>query len=75
MNRPAVVFKGTMDGLVIVLDEESELPRIMNCLAEKLDRPGIFAGGPVYVELGERDFNLDQAKELAKLLQSRRGSK
>lgn len=74
MTRPAVVFKGTMDGLVIVLDEEADLPQIMSCLAEKLDAARQFLrGARVYVELGEREFSLTQAKKLAKLLQGRRG--
>ncbi len=74
MARPAVIFKGTMDGLVIVLDEEADLPQIMSCLAEKMETARHFLqGARVYVELGERNISLAEAKELAKLLQGRRG--
>lgn len=74
MARPAVVLKGTRDGLVIVLDEETELPKIMACLEEKLEMARDFLqGAKVIVELGKRKLTLGEAKELVKLLRSRRG--
>lgn len=74
MVKPAVVFKGTRDGLVIVLDDESDFSRILGCLEERLDTARDFLqGGRVTVELGKRKLTLVEAKKLVRVLRNRRG--
>jgi septum site-determining protein MinC len=74
MVKPTVVFKGTRDGLVIVLDEETDFSQILGCLEERLDTARDFLqGARVTVELGERKLTLVEAKKLVGMLRNRRG--
>ena len=54
MVKPAVVFKGTRDGLVIVLDDESDFSRILGCLEERLDTARDFTGRQGNCRVGEK---------------------
>jgi len=72
--KPAVVFKGTRDGLVIVLDDEADFSRLLGCLEERLDTARDFLqGAQVTVELGKRKLTLVEAKKLIRVLRNRRG--
>ncbi len=64
-----VVFKGTSDGIVVVLDEQAEFDKIVQHFKQKLDESKqFFKGSKVSLRFKGRSLNKTQQDELIDLL-------
>jgi len=69
MQRDDVVFRGTKDGLSVVLNDAVEFDQVVRRLQEKLAASvGFFQGASVTVHVGQRRLTLEQRQELEHLL-------
>lgn len=67
--RQEVWFRGTRDGLLVVLEDHSSWDSLMAALAEKLEASGgFFRGAEVTVVVGQRQLGEEGRAELAALL-------
>ena len=74
MNKEETVFKGTRDGLLIILAEQNEFKQAMEGLRTKLEAArGFFQGAHVTVDLGDRKITGRQKKALSRLINSQAG--
>lgn len=68
MRQEAVLFRGTRDGLVMVLADQADWESIMRSLAEKLEASGgFFRGAEVTVLVGRRLLDEAERQRLAEL--------
>ncbi|NMA55401.1 MAG: septum site-determining protein MinC [Firmicutes bacterium] len=73
INKEAV-FKGTRDGLLIVLDDECDFKQVLSNLKTKLQAAhGFFQGAQVIVDSGTRQLTTRQRKSLARLINGQAG--
>lgn len=71
-----VVFRGTREGLTVVLSRTREYAEIKSRLQEKLDKgERFFTGGEVTVDLGGRTVTRKQLSELQEIINRRHGMK
>ncbi|NLY49916.1 MAG: septum site-determining protein MinC [Firmicutes bacterium] len=76
MAREEAVFKGTREGLLIILDDRREFRVVMDKLRAKLEAArGFFQGAQVVVDTGSRKLSSRQKKSLEKLINSQSGLK
>ncbi|NLG86052.1 MAG: septum site-determining protein MinC [Firmicutes bacterium] len=74
MVREEAVFKGTRDGLLIILDDHSEFKQVLDMLKAKLEAArGFFQGAQVIIDSGNRKLTGKQKKTLSKLINSQTG--
>ncbi|MGI6129259.1 MAG: septum site-determining protein MinC [bacterium] len=74
MGKEETVFKGTRDGLLIILHEQSEFKQVVDGLKAKLEAArGFFQGAQVIVDPGNRKLTSRQKKTLSKLINSQVG--
>lgn len=67
--RQEVWFRGTRDGLLVVLEDRSGWDSLMAALAEKLEASGgFFRGAEVTVAVGQRQLGEEERAQLAALL-------
>lgn len=68
-EKEIIKFKGTRNGLVIVLDVEEDFPFLLRMLKERLSVScGFLEGSAVCVDVGPRDLQLEQIESLRKVL-------
>lgn len=64
-----VLFRGTKDGLLVVLNDKPGFAEIAASLAEKLGSTGhFFRGAEVTVAVGERVLSADERREVSEML-------
>ena len=74
MVKEEAVFKGTRDGLLIILDEYCEFRQMLDMLKAKLEAArGFFQGAQVTIDSGGRKLTSRQKKTLSKLINSQAG--
>ncbi len=74
MIKEEAVFKGTRDGLLIVLDDECEFKQVVDNLKTKLEAArGFFQGAQVIIDPGARKLTNRQKKSLSRLINSQAG--
>jgi septum site-determining protein MinC len=74
MIKKETVFKGTRDGLLIVLDDDCEFKEMMGNLKTKLQAAqGFFQGAQVTIDPGARKLTNRQKKSLSRLINSQAG--
>ncbi|MSP11520.1 MAG: septum site-determining protein MinC [Chloroflexi bacterium] len=70
MSSSPVIIRGTKDGLLVILGE-GPWDEILHELMDRLDRTAsFFKGARVNLELGEREINEDQLRQVQDLLVS-----
>lgn len=75
-EKEEAVFKGTRDGLLIILDDRREFRSVLDKLKAKLEAArGFFQGAQVIVDVGGRRLSGKQKKALEKLINSQAGLK
>ncbi|GAB6099083.1 septum site-determining protein MinC [Halanaerocella petrolearia] len=72
----SVIFKADQDGLVILLNDETNFKRVKSELDDKLKQGGNFFTGNVIVKvkLGNRCLSIQQKKELLEIFKRQSGS-
>lgn len=74
MIKEEAVFKGTRDGLLIVLDDQCDFKQVVDNLKTKLEAArGFFEGAQVIVDSGTRKLTNRQKKSLSRLINSQAG--
>lgn len=74
MIKEEAVFKGTRDGLLIILDDQCEFKQVVDKLKAKLEAArGFFQGAQVIVDPGSRKLTNRQKKSLSRLINSQAG--
>lgn len=64
-----VVFKGTADGIVVMLDEQADFEDVIDHFKQKLNESkAFFKGSKVNIRFKGRDLDKDQQDELMRLL-------
>lgn len=76
MPRELVVFKGSRQGLKVLLDPEADFSAVAGELRRKLTRSdGFFAGASVRISTGGRELPPEQIGELARIVKEEFGLK
>ncbi|MDI3538038.1 MAG: septum site-determining protein MinC [Bacillota bacterium] len=76
MTKEEAIFKGTKDGLLIILDDRREFRLVLDKLKAKLEAArGFFQGAQVIVDTGQRKLSGKQRKALERLINSQTGLK
>ncbi|MDK2925839.1 MAG: septum site-determining protein MinC [Bacillota bacterium] len=76
MTKEEAIFKGTKDGLLIILDDRREFRLVLEKLRAKLEAArGFFQGAQVIVDTGQRKLSGKQKKALERLINSQTGLK
>lgn len=71
-----VVFRGSRDGLMIVLDDTESIELVLERLRERLDEvPGFFRGAEVTVDVGTRDISTEDFLRMESILTEEFGVK
>lgn len=71
MNREEVTFKGTKEGLLIMVKDQLDFPLIKEKLAEKLKSSGsFFSGATIQIDLGDRQVAEEELEEIRSLINS-----
>ncbi len=74
MIKEEAVFKGTRDGLLIILDDHCEFKQVVAKLRSKLEAArGFFEGAHVIIDPGTRELTNRQRKTLSRLVNSQAG--
>ncbi|HHY92879.1 MAG TPA: septum site-determining protein MinC, partial [Firmicutes bacterium] len=74
MAKEEAIFKGTRDGLLIILDDRREFRLVLDKLRGKLEAArGFFQGAQVVVDTGQRRLSSKQKKALERLINSQSG--
>ena len=72
--RDLAVFKGTKDGFLVVLDDESEFEAVLQHLRRKVERAeGFFRGAGAVVDAGRRSLSDGEFAQLIHLLREEHG--
>lgn len=76
MAKEEAIFKGTKEGLLIILDDRREFRLVLEKLKAKLEAArGFFQGAQVIVDTGQRKLSGKQRKALERLINSQTGLK
>jgi len=76
MAKEEAIFKGTKEGLLIILDDRREFRLVLEKLKAKLEAArGFFQGAQVIVDTGQRKLSGKQRKALERLINSQAGLK
>lgn len=76
MAKEEVIFKGTRDGLLILLDDRRDFKMVLDKLKAKLEAArGFFQGAQVIIDSGQRKLSGKQKKVLEKLINGQTGLK
>lgn len=72
MKKDVVVFKGTKEGLIVLLDEQTLFEEVKHRLDDKLKSADNFlAGAQVIIDVGTRQLLSEELSELQNIIQSK----
>lgn len=76
MEEVSVTFKGSVNGLTIIMKEEDSFETILQQIDEKVDSAGnFFTGAVLHVRYRGKHLSLDEEKMLYEVLSSKSGAK
>jgi septum site-determining protein MinC len=72
--KELIFFKGTKNGIQIILDEKEEFEKVFERLEEKLEKSSIFfVNSPLSLVVGERKLEEEELKRIENLLKEKFG--
>lgn len=76
MDESSVTFKGTVNGLTIILKNETEFSEIVQCMRDKVNSAGkFFRGAKLAVKYKGRSINEEEKSQLLEILVRESGAR